>query len=363
MTQLMKIQLLSIFAISLVSCGPDPIKRASDTPWSSKNQSIKNMDDTNASANKPMLVNKETVQETALALLQVSLDAKDSRLRANALESLRFAPPEILERAVQVGLGDSNRGVRFVAAMMIGEESLCDISILLEPLLLDESESVQAAAMLSIYKCGGKVDLNPIANMLRSDNPELRGNAAMIIGHLGNPSAIEMIRDALKITHDSITPIRRRLINLQMAEALILLGERNELEVVRASVFSSIQEAEVTALACQIAGNLHDVEVISTLEGITVTPDRYPDEIRLVAATALAQIAPSRMPLETVLRFSSSDLPNIRSQCATALGVQGNRLSLGPLALMLKDNDQLVQISAAGAVLRINNKDSLLVTH
>ena len=148
-----------------------------------------------------------------------------------------------------------------------------------------------------------------------------------------------------------------------MAEALILLGERNELEVVRASVFSSIQEAEVTALACQIAGNLHDVEVISTLEGITVTPDRYPDEIRLVAATALAQIAPSRMPLETVLRFSSSDLPNIRSQCATALGVQGNRLSLGPLALMLKDNDQLVQISAAGAVLRINSKDSLLVTH
>ncbi len=106
MTQLMKIQLLSIFAISLVSCGPDPIKRASDTPWSSKNQSIKNMDDTNASANKPMLVNKETVQETALALLQVSLDAKDSRLRANALESLRFDTPEILERAVQVGIVD-----------------------------------------------------------------------------------------------------------------------------------------------------------------------------------------------------------------------------------------------------------------
>jgi HEAT repeat protein len=199
--------------------------------------------------------------------------------------------------------------------------------------------------------------------MLQSDNPELRGNAAMIVGQLGNKSAIMLIRDALQNTPQSITPIRRRIINLQMAEALILLGERQELEVVRAGVFSSIQEAEVTALACQIAGNLRDVEVISTLEGITLTPNRYPDEIRLVAATALAQISPSRMPLDTVLRFSSNASPNIRSLCAAALGAQGNRLSLGPLALMLKDIDPSVQISAAGAVLRINNRDSLAISH
>jgi HEAT repeat protein len=262
-----------------------------------------------------------------------------------------------------LGLGDENRGVRFVAAMMIGEESLCNISILLEPLLLDVSESVQLAAMFSLHKCGERVDLNPISMMLQSDNAELRGNAAMIIGQLGNPSAIMVIREALNTTPNSITPIRRRLINLQMAESLILLGERKELEVIRAAVFSSIQESEVTALACQIAGNLRDVEVISTLESITVTPERYPDEIRLVAATSLAQISPSRMPLDVVLRFSSSDSPTIRSQCATALGVQGDSVSLGPLALMLKDIDPLVQISAAGAVLRINNKDSLAITH
>jgi hypothetical protein len=30
---------------------------------------------------------------------------------------------------------------------------------------------------------------------------------------------------------------------------------------------------------------------------------------------------------------------------------------------MLKDIDPLVQISAAGAVLRINNKDSLAISH
>ena len=70
-----------------------------------------------------------------------------------------------LNRVVRVGLGDENRGVRFVASMMIGEQHLCDISLFLEPLLLDDSKSVQAAAMFSIHKVwGGSVDLNPIAS-------------------------------------------------------------------------------------------------------------------------------------------------------------------------------------------------------
>ncbi|MBC8202080.1 MAG: hypothetical protein H8E86_08535, partial [Planctomycetes bacterium] len=255
----MKHLALSVGFVALVSCGPDPLARASDAPWSSKENSIKTLNESDARSSKPTLVDSKIVQETATRILQSSLKESNPRLRANAIESLRYAPRELLEQAVQGGLGDANRGVRFVATMLIGKESLCELSLLLEPLLLDESESVQAAAMYSIYKCGGNVDLTPIAKMLQSDNPELRGNAAMIVGQLGNKSAIEMIRDALKNTPEMITPIRRRIINLQMAEALILLGEKEELEVVRAGVFSSIQEAEVTALACQIAGNLHDV--------------------------------------------------------------------------------------------------------
>ena len=355
----MKAVLSVMIGLVLGSCGPDPIERASEDPWSSKNQSVKSMDETATPVPTPMLVDGNTVNESALSILQQATDSSNPRYRANAIEALRYAPHNILETAVRVGLGDQNRGVRFVASMMIGEQHICEVSILLEPLLLDESQSVQAAAMFSIHKCGGTVDLNPIARMLNSDNPELRGNAAMILGQLGNTSAKQMIRDALKNTPVSITPIRRRLINLQMAEALILLGDKKELEVIRAAIFSSSQESEVTA--CQIAGRLHDVEVTSTLESIILTPNRYPDEIRLVAATALAEINPSRMPMEPVLRFSSSDSANLRSQCATALGVQGNQLSLGPLTLMMEDSDPLVQISAAGAVLRINNRDSMVI--
>ena len=345
----------------VLSCGPEPIDRASNDPWSSKNQSVKTMEQTASAPKAPMLVDGATVTESALSVLLQATESSDARMRANAIEAIRYASPTMVETVVRVGLGDENRGVRFVAAMMIGEERLCTISHLLEPMLLDDSPSVQAAAMFSLYKCGGSVDLNPLAKMLNSDSPEYRGNAAMILGKMGNESAKQLIRDALDTMPSTITPIRRRLINLQMAEALVLLGEVEELEVIRAAIFSSSQEAEVTAIACQIAGRLHDVEVTSTLEGITLTPLRYPDEIRLVAATALAEINPSRMPMEPVLRFSSSDNASLRSQCATALGVQGNQLSLGPLALMMEDSDPFVQISAAGAVLRINNTDSMAI--
>lgn len=357
----MKRVLSLTICLALSSCGPDPIERASEDPWSSKNQSVKTMSQADSPIPAPMLVDGSTVNASAISILQQATESSTPRLRANAIEALRYAPEDILEQAVRVGLGDENRGVRFVASMMIGEQHLCNISLFLEPLLLDDSKSVQAAAMFSIQKCGGSVDLNPIASMLNSDNPELRGNAAMILGLLGNTSAKQMIREALKDTPVSITPIRRRLINLQMAEALILLGDQDELEVIRAAIFSSSQESEVTAIACQIAGRLHDVEVTSTLESITLTPNRYPDEIRLIAATALAEINPNRMPMGPVLRFTSSASASLRSQCATALGVQGNQLSLGPLTLMMDDSDPLVQISAAGAVLRINNSDSMVV--
>ena len=356
----MKLLLSILSGTVCISCAQDPVARASESPWSSKQQSIKTIEEIAKTPKIPMLVDGETVRQSALSILRQASESSNALLRANAVESLRYAPLDVLENAVRIGLGDENRGVRFVASMMLGEKKLCKLALLLEPLLRDESESVRAAAMYSIYKCGGKVDLNPLAAMLQSSKPELRGNAAMILGRMGNISAVLLIRSALKDIPKTITPIRRRLINLQMAEALVKLGEHEELEVIRAAVFSSAQESEVTALACQIIGRLHDVEIASTLEGITLSPQRFPDEIRLVAATALAEIDPSRIPLEPVLRLSKNDSASIRSQCAVALGVSENQLMLGPLAQMLKDHDPMVQISAAGAVLRIDNSDSMV---
>ena len=353
--------------LALNCCGPDPITRASDEPWSTKQNSVRSLNDAGLPSTRPqgpMAVHGETVRARAMNILSEALESNSPFMRANAIESMKYAPREELSTAVRIGLGDDNRGVRFVSAMLIGESKLCDDALLLEPLMLDRSESVQAAALYSLYRCGAEVNLNPLVEMLNSDDPELRGNAALVLGLMGNPSAIAMLHAASHDEMDGILPIRRRLINLQLSEALVLLGEKSELQVIRAAVFSSASEAEVTALACQILGRLRDMTVLPTLESLASDmTSRQPDEVQLVAATAVAEIAPARMPTELVLGYTSSQEPHLRAQCAVALGTQGNQLNLGPLALLLKDRDPLVQIAAAGAILRIDNADSVAEVH
>jgi len=63
------------------------------------------------------------------------------------------------------------------------------------------------------------------------------------------------------------------------------------------------------------------------------------------------------------LGFTSSEIAILRAQSAITLGIEGSQVNLGPLALMLDDFDPYVQIAAAGAVLRIDNSDSIAIMH
>ena len=357
-----RVFMTTLLSFTIASCGPNPIERASQDPWSTKQDSIQAMESGKA-YRPPMVVHGDTVRDRAMSILNQAIGSDDPRSRANAIEALKYADKQSLSDAVRAGLVDENRGVRFVAVMMMGGAGLCDDTVLLEPILDDPSPSVQAAVLCTLYKCGQQVDLNPIGRMLNSDDPEQRGNAALVLGEMGNASAVSMIRHASRTTPSSIPTIRRRVINLQMAEALVKLGQEKDLEIVRAAIFSSLQEAEITALACQIAGRVNDVQILSTLESIAASPDRYPDEIRLVAASSIAQIDSEKVPSDIVLSFTSSEYPLLRAQSATTLGVEGNQVNLGPLALMLKDSDPNVQIAAAGAILRIDKGDSVAGVH
>ena len=225
-------------AIVATSCGPKPIDRASQNPWSTKQDSVQAMESGKA-YRPPMVVHGDTVRDRAMSILNQAVASDDPRSRANAIEALRHADSDSLSDAVRAGLVDENRGVRFVAVMMMGDAELCDNTVLLEPLLDDPSPSVRAAVLCTLYKCGQQVDLNPIGQMLNSSDPEQRGNAALVLGEMGNKSAVSLIRHASRTTPSSIPTIRRRVINLQMAEALVKLGQEKDLEITSVHAMSS----------------------------------------------------------------------------------------------------------------------------
>ena len=141
----------------------------------------------------PVVLPPPTLRRQATDLLVAASDSDSALLRANSIEALQQAPAH-LEPVVRRGLVDENRAVRFVAAMTIGQFRMEHLAHLLQPLLQDESESVRAAAIYGLKRCDQPVDLTPLASMLVSEDPEVRGNAAMVLGGLGNPTAVPMIR-------------------------------------------------------------------------------------------------------------------------------------------------------------------------
>ena len=130
-------------------------------------------------------VRSNELREAAIELLSQAMNSTYPLLRANALEALQLAP-EVFEPFVRKSLVDPNIGVRFIAAMSIGQLKMKHLAHLAEPLLHDPSQSVQAAAIFALHKCGHQVDLTPLAEMILSNKPEIRGNAAMVLGDLGN---------------------------------------------------------------------------------------------------------------------------------------------------------------------------------
>jgi len=324
--------------------------------WSSKDQSAMARDPMlpRRSLPKPVTRNEAVdLRQAAVDLLLQAADSTNPLLRANAVEALQVDRDHI-EAVVRVALGDENRGVRFIAAMTVGQLRLDTIAHLAEPLLMDESDSVRAAAIYALRQCGRRPDRNPLAQMIMSDDPEVKGNAALVLGELGDSSAIPMLREAVRTKMARAPVARVRIVDLQIAEAMVKLGAESELQVIRAALFAPEEQGEIAVLACQLCGRLRDQTYAATLLDMATRTgrSREPAEIRLAAAQALAQMQPSQLPLHVPLAYVDHQSWELRMQAATTLGWLGGPAAMEPLRVLLDDANPLVQVAAAGAVLR-----------
>lgn len=339
--------------------------------WSTKSQSATTPVDVEAPRGAPVraaapssmapgpaptiVVIAEGDRAQALAILEAASVHPLPLVRANAIEAL--APDSrALRAAVQRGLVDGNRGVRFVSAMSVGFNRLEDLTLLVEPLLHDESKSVQAAAIFALARCGRPVDPTPLAAMMLSDDPEVRGNAALVLGELGNRSALPVLANSLGRGMELVNPARVRIVELQVAEAQVRLGDTRGADPIRAALFAPSEQLELTALACQLCGRLGDERAATSLRRLVEAegPDTRPPEVQLAAVAALAKIGASASDfLPSVEGLAISDRPDVRALAAYALGAMSDPRAVPTLRRLMSDRDPLVQTAAAGALLRL----------
>ena len=275
-------------------------------------------------------------------------------VRATAYEALE-GDPDALYEAAPFGLIDENRGVRFVAAMSAGDAGLAGLAPLISPLLSDPSASVRAAAIYAMNKIGEGADPSPLAAMARSDDPEVRANAYLVLGLMGNPSAIPLIESTLGKGMRLVNPMRVRLTELQAAEALVLLGDQDDIEPIRAALFTPVEQGEITVLACDMLGRLGDEQARAMLFRMIAASGNQtrPPEIRMAATAALFRLGPP-LPekLENLILSQVGDRdPRRRVQAAACLAVVPGQQALAALEGLLADGEPMVRTAAAGAIL------------
>ena len=107
--------------------------------WSSKEEStaaaMPDRPEVNLGPAFAVMVDETNLRLAAIDILQRAVDSTNPLLRMNAIQGLRFAP-ELAPDAIRKGLGDTNRAVRFVSTMLVGEMRLVSMRPLVEPLLL-----------------------------------------------------------------------------------------------------------------------------------------------------------------------------------------------------------------------------------
>lgn len=291
--------------------------------------------------------------------------------RANAIEALQ-AEPALGEAAAREGLLDPNLGVRFVSAMAIGQQRYAAAAPLAHALLRDESESVQVAAIFALLRNGIHADPSLLGRLLRSPDPRVAGNAALVLGELGDPSAVAMLHDAIEYNSIQATHQQNRLVQLQMAEAMAKLGDETAIGRIRAQLYSRRpEEGELTALAASILGPLGAISTVQDLRGIVGMWRQYRNsaEVRLAALASLAQLG-DPLPIELVLEYvhevweqppgqgqaspAYAYSAAVHAQAAYALGQYPAVQALPYLARLFHESvEPEVRLQAAAAIVRI----------
>src|SRR5262245_23669273 len=310
----------------------------------------------------PEGVNASEVRERAVALIVELSRSTDQQVRANACEASLDAAAR-LSGVIERGLTDPNAAVRSVAAVTVGRARLKGLVEQVRPLMNETSPYVRSSAIFALIRCGQDVDRTPLASMLLDDpSPWVRRHVAYLLGELGDQSAVPLLRSAAAKRAPTITRDQAGILQLQIAESMIKLGEEESRQVVRASLYPSRpDELEAAAFAVQIIGEVKDRDAISQLIYLADFRDTsgqaYPAEVRLGIAATLARLGVRGSGNQQIADdFAASTTPAHRAQAAFVYGLVGGPPNLARLDQLMNDPEGTVRIAAAAAALRAANR-------
>ena len=278
----------------------------------------------------------------ARQVLLGAAQSKERTLRANALEAMREVPDDVSRQAILKALGDDEPIVRFSAAMAAGELKLADAKPALLSMVDDPNKNVQVAVRFALHKLGITDHSHDLEKFAQDPDPGVRGNTALVVGLLGEPSALRPGGILRTLRLDPQATVRQ-----QASEAMWRLGDadaKDDLLALTVSAFADDQMIGVMALA-----GPRKSEVQKYVGGM-LTSDYA--EVSLVAARAMGMLG-SDEGYGVALKGAKSGNKAQRFLAALAFGAIGRTDAQPALRNLLKDKDDRVRVAAAAAVLQL----------
>ena len=301
-------------------------------------------------------VERSRLRELAIDELMHLTTSEDPQVRANAIEGLILAPGR-LEVVLPGALADSNAGVRTVAAMAVGKAEVEGVLSAVEPMLKDSSAFVRAAAIFALRKNGRQTNPTPLGAMVTQDpSPRIRAHAAYLLGELGDKGTSSLLREAAKTDVIRATAAETKVLSVQIAEALVKLGDNDQLHTIRAALFPATpDELDATVLAIQVLGALDDRASIGQLQNLGAMQDgggnRMPIEVRLAVLGTVGRLGAPVDSSQAALALVEGNEPQ-RIQAAWAFGEIAGSGSVRALEQALGEGGERVRVAIAAALLK-----------
>lgn len=279
------------------------------------------------------------LREEAKKVLMESMESSRSSIRTNALEAMEKVLGADARPFVVKGLSDTSEGVRFVACIVAGNLKFSDLRPMLYRLAYDTSPNVRLAARYGLHKLGDTTLSQELINPgLLDERKEVRANAIMLLGMLGEPSAIKPLKQMRE---------RNGVVQVQIVDALWRLGDRSVLDDLVAGTISG--DPGEAILAILALGSQNTPEVADHIRGVMIS--EYA-EVALAAARALGMLGFDD-GYGVAMKYAKSADVRQRHMAALAFGDIGRSDAQARLKPLLEDKEPEVQIAAATAVMKL----------
>ena len=284
----------------------------------------------------------------AVTILRQALKDNSDLIRIHAIEVVATTGRKELMPIVTTLLRSYSIGVRFSAAVAIGDMRYSPGEYAVSRLLNDKDENAKIAAAYALTKLGREDYSSLIRNAINSNDQTVRANSALLLGKMGDPKDLESLYLILQDLEASDK------VKIQAIEAIAMLGdERIYQKKLWALLISKYADDRVMGIKAMGALGTEDAR-----NAIMTMLDDDVLEIRLCAAEQLGKLGDRAGETEVLEYFTKKSLSKDRASIvqanmlgAMAIGQIGGNSLTKFLPGLMKDRSKVVRLRAAQAVL------------